>query len=235
MKKMTAATTVGLTAIALSLGLVGCGSDTKSDTKSSTSSSASSSSSSSSSASSTSSKPTPSAGAHKTIQDYIKENKIVEAGVKRGDPGAPSLHLPMPPGWVDAGPQTPEWAYAAILFKNADTPTDPPSIIAIVSKLTGNVDPAKVLEYATGEVQNLPGYESLGDPHKGQLSGFDAVEVGGMYTKDGKKRLIAQKTVVIPGQDGLYVLQMNADALEGQEMVLMDATGVIDEQTTITP
>ena len=67
------------------------------------------------------------------------------------------------------------------------------------------------------------------------MSGFDAVEIGGTYVKDGKKRLIAQKTVVIPGQDGLYVLQMNADALEGQEAALMEATSVIDEQTTITP
>jgi hypothetical protein len=49
------------------------------------------------------------------------------------------------------------------------------------------------------------------------------------------KRVIAQKTVVIPGQDGLYVLQLNADGTEDQMGALMDATGVIDEQTTITP
>ena len=29
-------------------------------------------------------------------------------------------------------------------------------------------------------------------------------------------RAIAQKTVVIPGKDGLYVLQLNADGLEDQ-------------------
>ena len=40
---------------------------------------------------------------------------------------------------------------------------DPPSIVAIMSKLTGNVDPAKIFEFAPGELKNLPGYESAGD------------------------------------------------------------------------
>jgi Probable lipoprotein LpqN len=40
---------------------------------------------------------------------------------------------------------------------------------------------------------------------------------------------------VIPGQDALYVLQLNADGTEDQMGALMDATGAIDEQTTITP
>jgi len=229
MKKTTAAATAGLAAIAMSISLVGCGS--KTETK--TSSSSSSSSSSSTSASPT--KSTEAEGAHKTIQDYIKTNNIVESQVNRGDPSAPTINLPFPAGWSDAGPQTPAWAYGAILLNKPEDPSDPPSIIAIVSKLTGNVDPAKILEYAPGEVQNLPGFEPMGEPHKAQLSGFDAVEIGGTYMKDGKKRLIAQKTVVIPGQDGLYVLQMNADGLEGQEAALMDATSAIDEQTTITP
>ena len=56
-----------------------------------------------------------------------------------------------------------------------------------------------------------------------------------MYMKDGAKHAVAQKTVNIPAADGLYVLQLNADGTEDQMQVLMDATGVIDEQTTITP
>ena len=40
---------------------------------------------------------------------------------------------------------------------------------------------------------------------------------------------------MIPTNDGLYVLQLNADALDGQEGALMEATSVIDEKTTITP
>ena len=75
----------------------------------------------------------------------------------------------------------------------------------------------------------------MGDGSKSTLGGFDAFQMGGNYTRDGKKRIIAQKTVVIPGRDGVYVLQMNADALDGQEGPLMDATSVIDDKTTITP
>ena len=43
------------------------------------------------------------------------------------------------------------------------------------------------------------------------------------------------KTVTIPGSDGRFVLQLNADGTEDQMGVLMDATSVIDQQTTITP
>ena len=101
--------------------------------------------------------------------------------------------------------------------------------------LTGNVDPAKVLEFAPGEIKNLPGYEGGESGNPSTLGGFDATQIGGTYTKDGVKRAIAQKTVAIPGQDGLYVLQINADGREDQLGPLMDATTAIDEQTTITP
>jgi hypothetical protein len=97
------------------------------------------------------------------------------------------------------------------------------------------VDPAKILEFAPGEIKNLPGYDGAQDGSPSNLGGFDATQIGGTYTKDGAKRAIAQKTVVIPGQDGLYVLQLNADGTEDQMGALMDATSVIDEQTTITP
>jgi len=234
MNKMTAVATAGLTAVSLSFALVGCGSDTKTESKSSTSTSTSAATSTSTSTS-TSASPTPSSGKKQTIQDYLKENGIKEAPVKPGDPGSPTIDLAKPEGWSPAGAQTPEWAYGAIVFDKPQDPADPPSIIAIVSKLTGNVDPKKILEFAPGELANLPNWVPLGDPNESTLSGFDAVQLGGNYVKDGKKRIIAQKTVVIPGQDGLYVLQMNADALDGQEGPLMEATNIIDEKTTITP
>jgi hypothetical protein len=170
-----------------------------------------------------------------TIRDYIKENNITEHAVKRGDPSAPTINLPLPQGWKDTGRSTPEWAWGAIVYANPATHTDPPSIIAIVSKLTGNVDPAKVLEYAPGELENLADFKPLSEPTRTTFSGFDAVQLGGTYKKDGKQRLVGQKTVVIPVQDGLYVLQMNADAAQGQEGPLMEATSVIDKETTITP
>lgn len=234
MNKMTAVATAGLAAVSLSFALVGCGSDSKTETKTSTSTSTSTETSTSKSTE-TSASPSPTAGKNQTIQDYLKANNIQETPVKRGDPGSPNIDLAMPPGWSDAGAQTPDWAYGAIVFDSPQDKADPPSIIAIVSKLTGNVDPKKILELAPGELANLPQWAALGDSNTSTLSGFDAVQLGGNYVKDGKKRIIAQKTVVIPGKDGLYVLQMNADALDGQEGPLMEATNVIDEKTTITP
>lgn len=157
-KKMTAVATAGLAAVSLSFALVGCGSDSKNDSKTSTSTSTSTATSTSKKSTETSASPTQAAGKNKTIQDYLKENQITETPVHRGDPGSPNIDLAMPPGWSDAGQQTPDWAYGgAIVFDSPEDKNDPPSIIAIVSKLTGNVDPKKVLEFAPGELQNLPG------------------------------------------------------------------------------
>jgi hypothetical protein len=223
---------IAIAAIAVGIGLSGCGSDTKSEP--STSKETSSTSSTTSSKAAPTSKPQ-AAGPNKTIVDYIKENGIVESPVHRGDPGSPTINLPFPPGWEDAGDRTPKWAYGAIVSTDPAFSENPPSIIALVSKLAGNVDPAKILEFAPGEIKNLPGYDGAAEGSPSTLGGFDATQIGGTYTKNGAKRAIAQKTVVIPGQDGLYVLQLNADGTEDQMGALMDATNIIDEQTTITP
>ncbi len=45
------------------------------------------------------------AGKNETIADYIKQNGITETPVKRGDPGSPTIDLPVPAGWADAGRQ----------------------------------------------------------------------------------------------------------------------------------
>jgi hypothetical protein len=232
MSRSLRAGVVAVAAIALGIGLSGCGSDTKSAPATSKETSSESSTTTSKAAPSTSAQ---AAGPNKTIVDYIKESGIVESPVHRGDAGAPTIDLPFPEGWEDAGSRTPEWAYGAIVSTDPAFGQDPPTIIALVSKLAGNVDPAKILEYAPGEIKNLPGYDGSQEGSPSTLSGFDATQIGGTYTKDGVKRAIAQKTVVIPGQDGLYVLQLNADGTEDQMGALMDATGVIDEQTTITP
>ena len=221
---------IAMAAIAIGVGLSGCGSDTKAAPSTSKPTSTE------SSATSTAA-PTTSAeasGPNKTIVDYIKENNITETPVHKGDAGSPTIDLPFPPGWEDAGPRTPEWAYGAIVLSDPAV-QNPPTIIALVSKLTGNVDPAKILEFAPGEIKNLPGFEGADEGSPSTLGGFDATQIGGSYTKNGVKRIIAQKTVVIPGQDGLYVLQLNADGTEDQMGPLLDATSVIDEQTTITP
>lgn len=234
MSKTMRAGVIAIATVALGLSLAGCGSDTKTDE------SATESASSSEAATTTSAAAAPTSegqapGPNKTIVDYIRENGITETPVKRGDPGAPTIDLPMPEGWEDAGPRTPDWAYGAILSTDPAFTSDPPSIMALVSKLTGNVDPAKILEFAPGEINNLPGFEGSNTGTPGELSGFDAMQVGGTYEKNGVTRAIAQKTVVIPGQDGLYVLQLNADGREDQIGVLGAATVIIDEQTKITP
>jgi Probable lipoprotein LpqN len=224
---------IAIAATALGLGLAACGSDTKSEPSTSAETTSATTTTTTSEAAPTTS--AQASGPNYTIVDYIRDNGIVETPVHRGDPGSPTIDLPFPPGWEDAGESTPEWAYGAIVFTDPAMAEDPPSIIALLSKLTGNVDPAKILEFAPGEIQNLPGYEGADSGSPSTLGGFDATQIGGTYTKDGVMRLIAQKTVVIPGQDGLYVLQINADGREDQFGPLMDATEVIDEQTTITP
>ncbi|MCV7419387.1 LpqN/LpqT family lipoprotein [Mycobacterium yunnanensis] len=220
--------------VALGLTLAGCGS------KSTTESSSSSSSSSSASRSATTSSAAPTstqAGANETIADYIKDNGITETPVRRGDPGTPTITMPPPEGWADAGPKTPTGAYDAIVFTDPSMAADPPTIVSVMSRLTGDVDPAKIFEYAPGELKNLPGYESAGEGGDAKLGGFDAYQIGATYVKDGTKKLIAQKTVVIPAADGngIFVLQLNAQGNEDQVNPLMTATSKIDEETKITP
>ncbi|MDT5174461.1 MAG: hypothetical protein QOG37_1712, partial [Mycobacterium sp.] len=131
--------------------------------------------------------------------------------------------------------------YGGIAYDAAADPNDAPTIVAIVSKLDGNVDPNKIFQYAPGELKNLPGFEAGSPDGKESTLGvppgqsFKAWQFGGTYTKNGKKRTVAQKTVVITGPGGVFVLQLDADALDAEAGPLMDATGAIDEQTTITP
>jgi hypothetical protein len=43
------------------------------------------------------------------------------------------------------------------VFSQPADPSDPPTTSALVAKLNGDVGPAKIIQYAPGEVQNLPG------------------------------------------------------------------------------
>jgi hypothetical protein len=239
MKTPMKACGAALAVVALGFALAGCGSDTKSATTSSASStSASSSSKSSTTSESKSSEPAAPASANETIADYIKEAGITEIPVKRGDPGTPNVNLPVPAGWEDVSGQVPGGFWGGIKLSDPTMASDPPAILAVMSKLTGPVDGAKILEYAPGELKNLPGFDSMGGNGEAtKLSGFDAFQFGGTYVKGGAKRMIAQKTVVIPSRDGdgIFVLQLNADGTEDHMVPLMDATSQIDEKTTITP
>jgi hypothetical protein len=221
---------VAITTVALSLAVVGCGSDNKSNNKTSTSTSTSTSTATTSSGTSTA----PAAGAKYTIADYIRDNHITETPVHHGDPGSPTINLPVPAGWqlLNESAGAP---YGGIVLAQPADPSDPPTIVALVSKLAGDVDQAKIIQYAPGELQNLPGFEGSGNGTASTLGGFQAWQISGTYVKDGKTRTAAQKTVVIPSQDAVFVLQLNADSLESEQGPLMEATTVIDDQTTITP
>ncbi|MBI5737896.1 MAG: LpqN/LpqT family lipoprotein [Mycolicibacterium neoaurum] len=236
MKKQTTVRGMAAAAAVLSLALAGCGSDGKSETTSSAEESTSTTSAEATETSAaTSSAAAAPAGENYTIAEYIKDNGITEAQIRRGADGAPTVNLPTPPGWIDAGPGTPDWAYSQIVYTDPSMPPPPPTITAIMSKLTGDVDGAKVLEFAAGELKNLPEFDGPAEGQPGKLGGFDAVQVGGTYVKDGKNLLVAQKTTVIPADDGVFVLQINAEGTEEQMGPLMDATSAIDEETTITP
>ena len=233
MKRMKAATGAGIAVLTLSLALSGCSSDSK--TASSSSESATSpSTEATTSAEASPTTSAPAKGTNKTIVDYIKENNITELGIKRGDPG-PNINVPSPPGWAPKQGQLPPGTYGAIVYTKSAVPNNPPRILALLSKLTGDVDPAEILKYAPGELNNLPGFvgNSAGDAV--QLSGYDAVQLSGTFDNAGKKGMVAQKTVVIPEGDALYVLQLNAFADESEAAILGDAMNVIDHQTTITP
>ena len=174
-------------------------------------------------------------GPSPTIASYIAENNIQETAVKPGDPGAPTIDLPIPPGWEPAGENTPEWAYGAIIYTGPEAAEYSPSIVSLLSKLSGNVDQQKLLELAPGELQNLPGWKPSNEGVNSTLDNYPAYQLGGSWESEGQTKLVAQKTVVIQSADGLYVLQLNADGLENQGDILGTATNIIDEQTKITP
>ncbi len=234
--RATPLTGVAAAVTALAVGLSGCGSDTKTATSSSSSTTASS----SSKETTTSKKPKvaetrdESAGPNPTIADYIKENGIQETGVKMGDPSAPAVNLPVPDGWQPLSPEdAPNYAYGAIVYTGAEFEADPPNIVALMSKLSGDVDPQKIIDLAPGELKNLPDYAPGNEGETSTLSDYPAYVLGGTYTRDGATRFIAQKTVVIPAADGLYVLQLNVDGPEAAGDVLSAATAKIDSDTTI--
>ena len=64
--------------------------------------------------------------------------------------------------------------------------------------------------------------------------GFQAWQLSGSYMKNGIKQTAAQKTVVIPAQDAVFVLELDADSLDSDQGALMDAVNIINDQTTIT-
>lgn len=228
MRNVLVAATAGLTAAVLSFGVVGCSTATKTEKASE-----------SASVPTTASLTIPAppekeGGLKKTLHDYIVENNIAEAPFKVGEAGAPTADFTIPEGWGEID-QVPDWAYGGIVYTKAADPADPPTIMAIADKLTGNVKPAEVLQFAPGLLDDLEGFTPSGPAVVSSFSGFDAIEYSGTYMNQGKKRFIDEKTVVVPGKDGsFYVLQLNGDALESEQAVVQDAMKAINQNTKLT-
>ncbi len=172
--------------------------------------------------------------ANATLNQYIVDNNIAEVPFKANEPGTPKFDFPIPPDWRDAGDDTPDWAYGAIVYDKAVDPDDPPFMYAIAVKLTGDVDPATILQFAPGQLNDLPEFTPLGEPEQDSVGGFEAIDYVGTYVWEGKQRAVGQQTIVVPGKDALFVLQLNGQAPAGQEQVVIDAENVIREQTTVT-
>jgi hypothetical protein len=220
--------------LALAIAMAGCGSKPNSNTAASKTSTATSTATSTPAAPAKVAPRTTAPGPNPTIADYIKQNGITETPVHRGDPGAPTIDLPIPDGWADAGHDTPANAYWAIVDTGPEAAKYTPSIVVTVSKLTGNADQQKILDLAAGELKNLPGFKPMGDGDSSTLAGFPASELGGTWIHNGQSKAVAQKTVVIPGSGALYLLRLNADCLEDQIGQALPATITIDEKTKIT-
>ncbi|MGB3356229.1 MAG: LpqN/LpqT family lipoprotein [Mycobacterium sp.] len=221
----------GTAAIALSLGLAGCGTDSATEATPSEQSSTS-----VETSSAPTSTPEQAQQPATTVGDYLDENGITQIMVSRGDATAPQLDLPTPPGWMDVGPNTPKDAYGAIVLESAAGGPNPPVIVASMARLSGGeVDQARILELAPNAVRNQPGYDGPETGSPGTLSGFDAAQIAGTLYKDGQSVFVARKTVVIPGTDATYLLAIDAQGTADQQQALLEAMSVIDAETTIQP
>jgi hypothetical protein len=235
--KRTAISGAAIAIVAASIGLVGCSSSPSDKHPASTTSSSA-----SSVSSATSPKPQSKVaqrivadGPNPSIASYFKDSKITATPVHRGDPGAPTINFPIPDGWADAGPDTPATAYWAIVDTGPEAAKYTLSIVATLSKLDGDVDPQKLIELAGGATKNLPGFAPHGDGTEDNLGGSPAYQLGGTWTQDGQEKAVAEKVVVINGNDNIYLLELNADCLPDQVEKALPATVTIDEKTTIAP
>lgn len=190
-----------------------------------------------SSGSSQTSTPVPSESGSEQVSplpEYLAEEGIEQVVLTREDAG-PVIDLPVPDGWRFTEDYAGAAPYGAIVHDGAADPADPPRVLSLLARLEGDVDPAKVLEHAPGELQALDGFVPIETEQRTTLGAYDAVQVAGSLMSEGRELVIAQKTVVIPTESGLHVLQLNAFAPAAEEEELIAALTLVDAQTTITP
>jgi hypothetical protein len=251
MKMTRAISGVAITAVALSLVLVGCGS--KSTNKSGpTTTTAKAGTASVAPSTQNAAGPNPNTaapnpnttgpfpntaneGPNPTIATYIQDNHIQETPIHKGDPGAPNINLPVPQGWVVAPGSPPDWAYGgAIVYTGPEAAEYTPRIVALLFKLAGNVDPNKILGLTPGELNNLNGYKAISRGGYKKLAGHDGFQAAGLWADNAQTKAAAIKSVAIPANDGLYVLQIKADGLEDQLKIVAYGTKDIDDRATIS-
>ncbi|AMC62465.1 lipoprotein LpqN [Mycobacterium tuberculosis] len=119
MKHFTAA----VATVALSLALAGCSFNIKTDSAPTTSPTTTSPTTSTTTTSATTS--AQAAGPNYTIADYIRDNHIQETPVHHGDPGSPTIDLPVPDDWRLL-PESSRAPYGGIVYTQPADPNDPP-------------------------------------------------------------------------------------------------------------
>lgn len=169
-----------------------------------------------------------------TIAEYLAAEGVEQVPLGRDDDG-PVIDLPVPDGWRTSEDYAEAASYGAIVSESATDPADPPRVLALLARLEGDVDPARILELAPGELQELDGFVPIELEQESTLGAYEAAEVAGSLTTEGRELVVVQKTVVIPTDDGLHVLQLNAYAPAAEEDELVTALTLINAQTTITP
>lgn len=190
-------------------------------------------------------------GSYPTIATYLHEVNPNLVMTHRHDPGAPIITLPMPPNWSDAGPATRAFAYQTIVYHGPGAETYAPSVTALMSKLGPNVDPQKIIDYAPGELNNMPGFVAADHGEMRTIDGHQVYRLAGTWNApaipaspgaagapdvpavSAMDRLVAQYTVLIEDRTGLYVLQINVDAAVGQNAIFQQICDAIARDTKI--
>lgn len=166
-----------------------------------------------------------------TLADYVRSAGLAATPLRHGDPG-PTVKLPDSEGW-ELTYDLPEAPFGALVLQHPVSAKVPARVVMVMTRLTGGpVDRDAVFAATGNEIRALPNFQGPATGQSSRLSGYVADQVGGLYQEDGQ--LIAQKTVLIPGRDGSYVLQVRASGSNEDAAALMTITGELDDETVIT-
>jgi hypothetical protein len=103
-----------------------------------------------------------------------------------------------------------------------------------MSRINGDFEAQQFIELSPSELYNLNGYVPVYDNGAASMDGFATYELGGTFMKDGRHEFIAQKTIVVPSRDGLYVIQINSMGPDSIRDALIDDFTLINTQSRIT-